>query len=296
MKFTRMSALAAAIALMSCVSGDRITGDTLLTRSFPIVVTDGSAVFGVSTDGNARKQFLADSTRLAFTPVCSPDGKQIAYLSIPSYSKSTESAQTIVTNVDGSGSKVLPVSGNPAWSPDGKRLAIVHLTGISIIDRDGTGLTTLTVPTYTSGANLTASWSPDGSEILYTGTAHNTLTPVGVWSVNVASGASRLVASNAYSGRWSRDGARIAYVEGFPGTPGSTLISISKNGDSRKVLLPYDNSDIRGLSFTWSPDGRQIIISRYGRLYAIDTGTAALTEFPFSENRSDNSPHYCGTP
>ena len=81
-----------------------------------------------------------------------------------------------IMNADGSGDRLLPgVTANvgmfPAWSPDGKRLALMtgqELNGqsyqITIINADGTGAKTLNFPFGLTGA---PAWNPDGKRIAF---------------------------------------------------------------------------------------------------------------------------------
>jgi len=74
-----------------------------------------------------------------------------------------------VMNPDGSGqvnlSNNVADDQQPAWSPDGTRIAFSRWCDIYVMNADGSGQTNLTndLPTYDGGP----AWSPDGSKIAF---------------------------------------------------------------------------------------------------------------------------------
>jgi len=83
----------------------------------------------MNADGTHVRRLTSDNG-INYTPVWSPDGKQIAYRSTLG-----GSSDIYLINVDGSGLKNLTGTDNaeewsPAWSPDGKLIAFQT-------DRDG---------------------------------------------------------------------------------------------------------------------------------------------------------------
>ena len=84
--------------------------------------------------------------------------------------------QIVVANADGSNPRVLQGGYNPAWSPNGKKIAFSAGHGnsqytdsvdIYVMNADGSGTVNLTrgSPAFESQP----SWSPDGKRIAYTG-------------------------------------------------------------------------------------------------------------------------------
>jgi TolB protein len=147
-----------------------------------------------------------------------------------------------VINADGSGLRRLTDGMDPAWSPDGTKVAFARWRdprGIYVIDEDGSNETLL----FGWSQAKAPAWSPDPS----TGSGH---------------GGSRIVFTRQYGGR-EEDVERSVW--GFhwtlPAHPWWKLGLVRVEDRYFTDLLCYDHS----FSPTWSPDGRVIAYdSDYG--------------------------------
>ncbi|MGB5013903.1 MAG: hypothetical protein WBO68_07705, partial [Pyrinomonadaceae bacterium] len=98
-----------------------------------------------------------------------------------------------------------PIPADPAYSPDGTKLAFQSGGDIWIINTDGTNERRLTGPNYYDSG---PAWSPDGTKIIFSKGGS------GISVINI-DGTSELALTNGIGDRapsWSNDGTKIAYV------------------------------------------------------------------------------------
>jgi WD40 repeat protein len=137
-----------------------------------------------------------------------------------------------------------PGAANPAWSPDGRRLAYVapgegNATDLFVIDADASHGGRLT---WTEGIDESSpSWSPDGKRLV--------VERGGAIVVLRADGSGERVVAAGMDPAWSPDGHRIAFSDGDD----LYVVSIRLGGVRRLISgLGSQNAP------AWSPDGHRL--------------------------------------
>jgi len=243
-------------------------------------------LYAAAPDGSVQR-------RIAFTdsedraPVPSPDGSRIAFLRSP-----VNRQQLFVMNADGSG--IRPVSAAaglrpsaaPAWSPDGRSLAIAtiveeSLQQVWIVSLQGRGRRLLT-----ADWNSSVAWSPDGRTLAYT-VPNYTGCPSDadgtIWLIGVDGRGKRRLRGPPCAGGldWSPDGSRLAYHgRGAPWKIGDrgAIWTIRRDGSERRRIAVAPDGD--ALNPRWSPDGRLltfasenvVVPDRRTRFFVVSSG------------------------
>ncbi len=267
----------------------------------------GGALYSVRGDGTGETRLLTLAGSDIWGASVSPDGKRIAFRVSAGKNPASD---IFVANINGSDARRITHSGRhdtqPAWSPDGKRLAFISLPAgtsgnylLQTIGADGSGLKTILSGVTEMRLPV---WSPDAKSIAYqtrnglrqqiaavssaggpvtwlpatAGAADPAwsstnaiafVTADGMIAVTAPAGASaRDVIRNGAMPAWSADATRIAYIRD---AGGDAQIFVTDLRSGRSVNV----SQLAGLDAShpsWTPRG-DLVFTATGRPVAATT-------------------------
>jgi WD40-like Beta Propeller Repeat/Lysyl oxidase len=170
---------------------------------------------------------------------------------------------------------------DPAWSPDGRRLAYVapgegKATDLFVVDADGSHRGRLT---WTDGVDESSpSWSPDGKRLV--------LERGGEIVTMRADGSGDRVLAAGMQPAWSPRGDRIAYSDGD-----DVYVLSAKKGTMKRLISALGSQSAPA----WSPDGRRLVYvsdeSATPDIYMLVLRTGATTRLT-ADDAADASPTF----
>jgi Tol biopolymer transport system component len=298
---------------VSTSSSSQATAEQLKTTLTGRIVFDHEFdIWTMNADGTDRV-LLTDHPAEDFDPAWSPDGTMIAFRS-----HRDGHEEIYVMAADGSGQRNVTMNPatdySPTWSPDGTRIAFASNrdpdsggNDIYTVMVDGSDPSRLTVG---GGIDEYPSWSPDGKEIAYACTGGRQLSDGGgdfeVCVMNSDGSNQRQITDapgiSEYPA-WSPDGRIIAFMttrEGWPTLPDYVPLGYDSEEFGEHEIFAMGANGEKPHNITrngreseefpaWSPDGQQLIFTRYGCLVVSSrdgsastqiTGTACADGFP----------------
>ena len=264
-----------------------LSGDGTVVGNSSMTSEDGIATSGAWSLGpvlgaqQIRAQF--ERVHAVFTAyACAESCRHVQLLFV-------RDGQIFSTNLVGESPRQLTTdsggrAANPAWSPDGRRIAFVRdrtmggqlLSGaeLYVADADGSNAVRRAVGFHSPA------WSPDGRRMAVTAGDCIYSCETFVLTVDEESAPPAYVASQAADPAWSPDGTRIAFVS-LSGDDGYHELRVM-NADGSEVTS-ITRRDPGGIFRpTWSPDGRRIAFSKCGdggcNIFAVNSDGTALVQ------------------
>ena len=283
------------LLLLICVGCE--SGNVSVSHSSVTIPTNTTTATILPTSTNVPTPTLIAISTVFPTPV--GGGEQIAFISV----NGNEKGKVYIINSDGSNdtkfvtlSSTEPHTGNPIWSPDGKRLGFADVDEFSgygavhLVEKDGSSLRQL-ASTYA----FNFSWSPDGKKIAVLQNKDFRPSFVQIFVIDIE-GDNRYQLTNenlgAFNPVWSPDGDRIAFK----------AREVERVGDDFEIyVINLDGSNLHQLTDNnvdddmpnWTVNGEQIIFvsDRDGdsEIYSINVDGGNLRQLTKNDVR-DTSP------
>ena len=225
------------------------------TRTSQLQVSD--------TDGY-NPQTLLTSDQPIMSPVWSPDGSELAYVSFEN-GQAEIYTHNIRTGVRKNRSKFPGLNGSPAWSPDGKKLLMT-------LSKDGNpdiyilNLANNKLQRVTShwSIDTEAVWMPDGKSIIYT-SSRSGKPQLYKQPVAGKSRPERLTYEGAYnaSASVSADGKHVAYVHGEGNIYRIAVLEIATKSSRILTDGPLDESPV------YAPNNSMVLFASQEKQQAV---------------------------
>lgn len=157
--------------------------------------------------------------------------------------------------------------GNPAWSPDGKKIVLNKNEIIHTMNADGSNITS------TGQSGYYAKWFPNGSKIVFE--RDNS-----IYTMNSDGSNQKMLISVAGNPSISPDGQYIAFdggaVKGFGTTPeqGRGIFILDINGTNVKRLTDNLGDEIMP---SWSPGSQKIVFTKNGIINIMNADGSNMT-------------------
>ena len=324
-RLTSLTILGAALAALTVAPGASLasfSGDNGLIAFERLDRAPGSAERIFTMTAERGLQGVTAVSASGSNPDWSPEGTSIVFERRPLDDPSGYGSELYTVNADGAGLRRLIEclddcvgDSQPAYSPDGRRIAFVRAFGPLVDGRIPSRRSVLEMSSDGSRVREILSfdvlrdrripcdpqWSPDGRRLALTLLTDASVfgVDIGVFTVSLdGSSLRRLVPFTSFDPDWSPDGKRIAFTVSRGGSsPDGVEVYTARPDGTRLRRLTWSGRSRVSAEPVWSPDGTRLAFVRLGRgqrgrsdLYLVradGSGLTRLTRTPFFEDNPD---------
>jgi Tol biopolymer transport system component len=237
-----------------------MNGKIVFSKSAPYETYDDGYVsywhpeiWTVNSNGTNPLRLTYTHNAGEYDPAWSPNGRKIAFAKNGYIYKMNANGTKVVRLHKARYSELATGTGFPVWSPNSKKIAFATNNGAYTMNADGSNLLRLT-----SNLDLPWSWSPDGTEILFTKCDSYCFDRT-IYKMNAdGTGDPTLLQQGDYSAPdWSPDGSKIVFSLGWGDYNTDSIYTMNADGTGA-AAVPNTK---RGFSPSWSPNGGKIVFT-----------------------------------
>ena len=216
----------------------------------------------VASASGARPARITNSSRHDTLPQWSPDGRSIAYVSMPAGTSGDFAIHIVRPN--GAGDHTLITGPTTidaiAWSPDGKHIAYASRNGTTAM---------IALADVASGKTAWLPFTANGSSPAWQGERLAYVLADGSVRSSALDGRNErtIAAAGSDAPIWSRDGRKLAFIA-RDGADSQAFVADANGAHPRNVSLL---SGLNVTSLAWAPDGR-LYFTAVGRRDPVHTG------------------------